>query len=119
MAALAEKYEHGCAGDDSQYSSLALLCMMENLLPFSQQLLQIAIAPEPPTGALVCFFSHQDVNRLAHLFCASHAIQCSFLRPPFSFVYDATLLSSPALVFLFLSVTEFSVFQVLSICLPG
>lgn len=120
MTALAENYEHE---DDWQYSFLALLCMRENVLPFSQQLLQIAIAPESPTEVLVRFFSHavshQDGNLLVELFCVPHTIQCSFLRPPLSFVYHATLLSSPALVCFFISVTEFSLFLVLSLSLPG
>lgn len=118
MTALAENYE-----DDWQYSSLAFLCMRENVLPFSQQLLQIAIAPESPTEVLVRFFSHavshQDGTLLVELFCVSHAIQCLLLRPPLSFVYDTTLLSSTALVCFFISATEFSLFLVLSLSLPG
>lgn len=118
ITALAENYE-----GDWQYSSLALLCMRENVLPFSQQLLQIAIAPESPTEVLVRFFSHavshQDGNLLVELFRVPHAIQCSLLRPPLSFLYDATLLSSRALVCFFISVTEFSLFLVLSLSLSG
>lgn len=48
----ARNYGHECAEDDSQYSPPALLCMRKNVLPFSQQLLQTALAPESPTGVL-------------------------------------------------------------------
>lgn len=80
MTPLAENYE-----DDSQYSSLALPCMRENM-SFSRQLLQITIAPVSPTGILVLFLFHAvslwDGNLLAELFCVPSAVQCLLLSPP-------------------------------------
>lgn len=86
LTAPARNYEDECAEDDSQYSSPALLCTRENMLAFSQQLLQFALVPECPTWALAQSFSHtvfsKDGNLLAEVLCAQYVIQHALHRPP-------------------------------------
>lgn len=62
MTALAKLSEYSHDEDDSQYSSLALLCMREYLVPFSQQLLQTAVPSESPAEVSVCFLSHACIK---------------------------------------------------------
>lgn len=78
MTALAKLSEYSHDEDDSQYSSLALLCMKEYLVPFSQQLLQTTFPSESSAEVSVCFLSHavshQGGNLLADLLCVPHVI---------------------------------------------
>lgn len=113
----ARNYGHECAEDDSQYSPPALLCMRKNILPFSQQLLQTALAPESPTGVLAESFSHtvfkQDSNRgFGRGFLCTTCYTMFTSQTSSSFEYDTTLLSQPVLVCFFISLTEFNVFLV-------
>lgn len=80
MTALADNYEHEYAEDDPQHSSIALLCMTDIVLPFSQQLLQIAIAQNLPL-VLVHLFFHVVSNQDGKLFSAHHMLYV-LLRPP-------------------------------------